>query len=288
MGKSDLALEQFQKAAALAPNDVPLKAMVAASKIDAGARSQGLEELENLFATEGDEAVAGPSLVLSELRAGHPDKAAQAAEKLVAEKPDLDTYQVLLGMVRAAQKDFPAAEKIFEGIVKRNPDSAPARHNLAQIYVAAGRVDDAKKTYQDFLSRKPNDPTALLALADIAASEKKWDEAIGYAEKAACRLPKDPAPGIKLLQLYAARQDWARAKALASELAMLFPGNAAVAEAQGRILEASGDRNAAIEPVPTGLRVRSEFGTRLSALSRRADCRETASGSPQCRAGAAG
>ena len=248
MGKPVLALEQFQKAAALAPNDVPLQAMVAASKIDAGARREGIEELENLFATEGGETAAGPPLVLGELRAGHVDKAAEVAEKLVAEKPDIEAYQVLLGMVRAAQKDFPAAEKIFEAIVKRSPDSVPARNNLAQVYLAAGRVEDAKKTYQDFLSRKPDDPSALLALADIAAREKKWDEAIGYAEKARAAAPKDPAPGIKLMNLYGARQDWTRAKALASELAMLFPGNAAVAEAQGRVLAASGDREAALDP----------------------------------------
>ena len=149
-GKPALALEQFQKAAALAPNDVPLQAMVAASKIDAGARQEGIEQLENLFATQGGEAAAGPPLVLSELRAGHVDKAAEVAEKLVAEKPDLDAYQVLLGMVRTAQKDYPAAEKIFEGIVKRNPDSAPARNNLAQVYVAAGRVEDAQEDLSGF------------------------------------------------------------------------------------------------------------------------------------------
>jgi predicted Zn-dependent protease len=60
--------------------------------------------------------------------------------------------------------------------------------------------------------------------------------------------PKDPVPGIKLLNIYGARQDWTRAKALASELVMLFPGNAAVAEAQGRILAASGEPDAAVDP----------------------------------------
>jgi putative PEP-CTERM system TPR-repeat lipoprotein len=150
-------------------------------------------------------------------------------------------------MVRAAQKNYPAAEKIFGDIVKRNPDSVPARNNLAQIYLAAGRVEDARKTYQDFLSRKPDDVSALLALSDIAAREKKWDEAIGYAEKARTMAPSDPAPGIKLLNFHGARQDWPRAKALASELGMRFPGNAAIAETHGRILAASGDRDAAMD-----------------------------------------
>ena len=112
MGKQAQALEQFEKAAALAPNDVSLKTMVAASKIDAGARRQGIEELESLFATDAGEKVAGPPLVLSELRAGNADKAAQVAEKLVAEKPDLESYQVLLG----------AGARRAEGLSRRRED----------------------------------------------------------------------------------------------------------------------------------------------------------------------
>ena len=42
-----------------------------------------------------------------------PTKPPQVAEKLVAEKPDLELYQVLLGLARAAQKDYPGAEKIL-------------------------------------------------------------------------------------------------------------------------------------------------------------------------------
>ena len=194
--------------------------------------------------------------------------------------PISNCIRFFLGLARAAQKDYPAAEKILAAVVKRNPDSEPARKNLAQVYLAAGRAADAKKTYEDFLSRKPDDPTALLALADIAASEKKWDEAIGFAEKARNAAPNDPAPGIKLVNLYGARQDWTRAKALAGELAMRFPGNAAVADAQGRILAASGDQRRGGRPVPTGFRGRSEFRAALPALSRRPGRRETVPGSP--------
>src|SRR3954447_1495024 len=272
LGKPALALEQFQRAAALASDDLS-KVMITASKIGAGAKSQGLEELENLFATDAEEATTGPLLILNELRAGHPDKAAIMAEKLVAKKPDLDFYQVLLGLARTAQKDFPAATKIFEGLVTRNPDSAPAHKNLAQVYLAAGHAEDAKKTYEDFLSRKPNDPTALLALADIAARDRKWDEAIGYAEKARAAVPRDPAPGIKLLELYAERQDWTRAKALADVLALLYPGNAAVAEVQGRIQAASGDEgitdSGGRDTEPTTIHIQSDVSIGTKSVTTR-------------------
>jgi putative PEP-CTERM system TPR-repeat lipoprotein len=247
LGKPALALEQYQKAAALAPESAQLKTMVAASEIDAGAGRKGLDELEKVFDTDAGVTVAGPTLVLTELRAGRIDKAAEVAAKLVERDGNNLLYQNLLGMARTAQKNYPAAETIFRGLVEKHPDFAPARSNLAQMYIAAGRVEDAKKTYQDFLVRKPDDPSALLGLADIAAAEKKWDAAIDYAKKARAAVPSDPVPGIKLLSFYAGRQDWGRAKTLASDLTTQFATNVEVFDAQGRMLVAAGDQPGAID-----------------------------------------
>src|SRR4029077_13049192 len=146
--------------------------------------------------------IAGPTLVFTELRAGRVEKAADVAEQLVKRDGNNQLYQILLGVVRAAQRDYPAAETIFKALVDKTPDFAPARLNLAHVYVAAGNTEEAKKTYQDFLARKPNDPSALLGLADIAAGEKHWDEAIRYADQARAASPSDAAPGLKLLEFY--------------------------------------------------------------------------------------
>jgi cellulose synthase operon protein C len=244
--KPALALEQYQKAAALEPENLSLKTMVAASEIDTGAGRKGLEELEQVFATESGAAIAGPTLVLTELRAGRVEKAAEVAEQLVKRDGANPIYQTLLGSVRAAQRDYPAAEMIFKALVDKTPDFAPARANLANTYVAAGNREEAQKTYQDFLARKPNDVSALLGLADIAAGEKRWDQAIRYADQARAASPSNPMPGLKLLELYASQQDWERAKSLASELSNQFPSYAGVFDAQGRVLTTSGDRDGAI------------------------------------------
>ncbi len=244
--KPALALEQYEKAATLAPENLSLKAMVAASEIDAGSGRKGLDELEKVFATEAGVTIAGPTLALADLHAGRADNAAAVAEKLVKANGDNLLYQNLLGMARLAQKNFPAAEAIFKGVVAKNPDFAPASTNLAHAYVLAGRASDAKKVYQDFLARKPDNVTALLGLADLAMTAKQWDEAIGYATKARAAAPTEPAPGLKLLNLYTVRQDWSRAKALASELTVQFAANIDVFDAQGRMLVLSGDQAGAI------------------------------------------
>jgi putative PEP-CTERM system TPR-repeat lipoprotein len=243
----DLALEQYQKAAALAPENPALKTLAAASQIDNGAGRKGLEELEQVFATDTGATVAGPTLVIVDLRAGRVDKAADTAEQLVKRDGNNLLYQTLLGAVRMAQRDYPTAETIFKALVDKTPDSAAARTNLAHAYLSDGKTDAAKKTYQDFLVRKPGNVSALLGLADIAWVEKNWDEAIGYANQARSASPADPAPGLKLMAIYAGQQNWERAKALASELTSQFPSNADVLDWQGRILLASGDRDGATE-----------------------------------------
>jgi putative PEP-CTERM system TPR-repeat lipoprotein len=245
--KPALALQQYEKAAALDPENLSLKTMVAASEIDAGAGRKGLDELEKVVATDAGVPIAGPTLVLTDLRAGRGDQAAEVAEKLVKANGDSLLYQNLLGMARLAQNNYPAAETVFKALAEKNPDFAPARTNLAHTYVVAGRADDAKKVYQDFLVRQPKDVSSLLGLADLAAGQKLWDEAILYATQARAAAPDDPAPGLKLLNLYTFRQDWPRAKPLATELTVKFPSNVDIFDAQGRMLVLSGDQAGAID-----------------------------------------
>src|SRR5207245_606918 len=82
-GKPDLALQQFEKAAALDPDNPAIKTRVGISEIDTGQGQQGLATLEQVFATDAGASVAGPALVVSELRARRFDKAAEVATSLI-------------------------------------------------------------------------------------------------------------------------------------------------------------------------------------------------------------
>ena len=82
-GKPELALQQFEKAATLDPGNQSIKARVAISEINSGRGQQGLAELEQVFSSESGATVAGPALVLTELRAGRAEKAAEVAASLI-------------------------------------------------------------------------------------------------------------------------------------------------------------------------------------------------------------
>src|SRR5262249_50232133 len=245
-GKPELALQQFEKAAALDPANQSIKAQVAISEINSGRSEQGLAELEQVFTSESGAKIAGPTLVLTELRAGRIQKAYEVASSLIKLDAENPLYQTLLGEVQVAQGDYAGAETAFRAALTRNPEFAAATRDLASLYLMTARTDDAKKVYSDLLSKKSDDVAALLGLADIAVTEKKWSEAIDYINRARTAEPNDSTAGVKLVGVYETRQDWNKAKAIAGELVAQFPRDANVQIAQATAFLGSGDTKNAI------------------------------------------
>jgi putative PEP-CTERM system TPR-repeat lipoprotein len=265
-GKPELALTQFQKAAALDPRNTTIKTRVAVAELNTDQAKQGLAQLEEVFAGDAAPAVAGPTLVLAELRAGRVDKAAEVAGALVSRDANNPLYQTLLGDVRAARRDFAGAETAFRAALTQSPEFGSAARDLAQLYLATGRVEDGRRVYRDMLAKNGADTVALVGLADTAITEKKWSEAIDLLNKARAAATYDPAPGLKLVSLYEQRRDWKSAKAIAAELYEQFPRDVNVVVALGRTRLEAGDVNAAISAyklayqlAPDAVPIRSDY-----------------------------
>jgi putative PEP-CTERM system TPR-repeat lipoprotein len=269
--KPDLALQQFQKAVALDPNNPTIKTQVGISEIDTGHGEQGFATLEQVFGTEAGAPIAGPALVITELRAQRLDKAAEVASTLIKRDAKNPVYHTLLGIVRTAQKDYPGAESAFHAALEINPDLPDTTRDLAQIYVATNRPDEARKLYNELLTKNPNEMSALLGLADTYIAREQWTEAIDAINRARTAAPNDPAPGLKLVGVYEQRQDWMNAKAIAAELAVQFPGDANILDIQGQAQLAAGDTNGAISSfkrahdlAPSSVPILSRYITALS------------------------
>jgi len=244
--KPDLALEQFQKAAALDPDNPTLKTQLGVSELNIGQSEQGLTTLEQVFATETGAPIAGPVLVIRELWSQRPEKAADVAASLIDRDGKNPIYHTLLGIVRVAQHDYSATESAFHTALAINPDLTVATRGIAQVYAATGRPDEARTLYNGLLAKDPNEVATLLGLADTYIAQQKWTEATDAINRARTAAPNDPAPGLKLLAVYQMRQDWTSAKALAGELAAQFPGNANILDTQGQAQLAAGDTNGAV------------------------------------------
>ncbi len=245
-GKPEAALQQFEKAATLDPGNAAIKTQIGLAEVNSGQVGQGVAKLEEVFSGATGAAVAGPPLILAELRAGHVDKAAEVARSLIKRDPANLLYQLLLGEVRAAQRDYAGAETAFRAVLSRNPDYSAATRDLARLYVTTGRTDKAKQTFNDVLAKNPTDTTAFVGLADLAIAERKWPEAIDLLNSARAAAAYDPAPGLELVALYELLRDWNSAKAVAAELYAQFPRDVNVVVAFARTRLGSGDLDAAI------------------------------------------
>src|SRR5438067_1669493 len=139
-GKPELALQQFEKAASIDPENKAIKTRVAVAELGAGRGKQGLENLEDIFAGGAGEIIAGPMLVIAEWRAGHLEKASAVALSLVEREPKNAIYQTLLGEVRVAQRDDVSAEIAFRAALSQNPEFPAATRDLAMLFLKAQRM----------------------------------------------------------------------------------------------------------------------------------------------------
>jgi len=265
-GELELAQAQFDAAAKLASDNPEVGTRLALSEINVGRGAQGLAQLEGVYGSEAGATVAGPALVLVELRFGRVAKAAEVAQALVAKDSNNLIYLNLLGLARFGQGDYKAAEAAFSTIVAHEPGFAPATHNLVQLYIITGRRDMAEKADEALLVLKPDDIPTLLSRADLATLDQDWKVAIDYINRARLAAPGDPAPSIKLVDLYLRQRNYHDAQSTATELLTLFPERPDVLDAMVRTQIATSDTAGAVatyrrafETVPTSAEIRGRY-----------------------------
>jgi putative PEP-CTERM system TPR-repeat lipoprotein len=245
-GQRGRAVAVYQRAAEALPDNPYAQARSALMNMQNGDLLQGFSQLQKLATTENGAKVAGPIIVADDLRSGKLNEAASAAEDLVQRNKNDVVAQSLLGTVRMAQQNYPAAIDIFEALIKRDPALSQVRLNLSAAYVAAQQVPKAEALWNDALRLQPQDAQAMRALAEVLIIEQKYDAAIEQLKSAAQLVPQDPAVGLRLLDLYAVKKDWNEAKSLGRDLEGRFPDRRDVVDAVAMVYVNSGDLAGAV------------------------------------------
>ncbi|MGH6994279.1 MAG: XrtA/PEP-CTERM system TPR-repeat protein PrsT, partial [Stellaceae bacterium] len=246
IGDNAKASQALDRASASPANDPRLGTQIAIGRIATGQSSLGTEQLESIFNKQGGAAVAGPALVLSDLRAHHIAEAERHAEALAKTRPDDLVAANLLGLVRIAQGNLTNAEQIFATIYRKHPEFTVAGRNLAQVYMGEGRPDDAIGIYRAMIARDGDDVASHLALADVLIATKDYAGAIAELQHVNALKPSDPAANLRIANLYAAQQQWDKATDTMRPMVEQFPNNFAVLDMMGRIQTATGDVKGAV------------------------------------------
>jgi putative PEP-CTERM system TPR-repeat lipoprotein len=243
-GESRRALELVDQALKVQPDNPGLKTEAAITRFASGESGAGLSELDAVF--KGGGTAVGPTLVLASLRSARIGQAAEAAEALVKKEPNNVMYQQLLGRVRMAQRNYPAAEKLFRGLLDQYPGEAGLQRNLMEVYLASNRPADAKKLFEDRIAKDPKDVGSMQQLADLLAREKDYQAAAQLLTRAANAAPANPAPRLELVSLYEVQKKWPEAIKEAKALSAAYTGNATIRDALARAYLQSGDLTNAI------------------------------------------
>lgn len=245
VGENAKASQALDRASASAADNPQLGTHVAVGRIAAGQTNLGVEQLETIFSRKGGAAIAGPALVLSDLRQHHIAEAERHAEALAKARPDDLVAANLLGLVRIAQGNLTNAEQIFSVLYRKHPEFTVAGRNLAQVYMGEGRPADAADVYRAMIARDGDDLASHLALADVLIAMKDYAGAVSELQRANALDPSNPAANLKIANLYASQSQWNQAVNTMRPMMQQFPNNFAVLDMMGRIQTAMGDTKGA-------------------------------------------
>ncbi len=243
-GQPAEAVRVMQQVAALAPDDPGALARLGRLRLDAGDAPAAERDLEHALdlvpagAADGGTPVVAASavpvstsatalvtrepgstepaetaavLVLAALRAGEPDHAAAALERLRTLGGQPALLASLDGAVKLARLDFDGALEALREAARLEPHAVAPTLELARLLVLRGRAAEAEALLADALAAAPLQRDLLSAAVAILLADgqaARAEQTLRAAHEAA---PADPAIAIGLADLYGRTGQPARA-----------------------------------------------------------------------------
>ncbi len=230
-GQLERALEEFERALALDPNNAEALLNIGAIH-QAWGRTQQAEHFAER-ALQADPSSTGALAQLGSIRRDQGDlgEALRLHRLALAIDDSQPALYLGLGDVLHRAGRFEEAEAAFREVLALDPDSFQARYNLGVTLAAAGRVDEAIASLEEALAAAPTHPDAPLAhnnLGAILLDRDELDAALEHFEAAvaASGTHVESRYNAALIHLERGRLD--EATALLSEAAELQPNHHAV------------------------------------------------------------
>ena len=127
-GRADEAVKAFQKAQALAPNDVGVQTRLATVRMGMGEPNAAMGDLEHTLELAPKLPAVGEALFFAALATGDMTKTADALDKIKAAEGDTPVVENLTGLLHLAKLDVPDARKTFTDLtVSSIPTSSRRR-----------------------------------------------------------------------------------------------------------------------------------------------------------------
>ncbi len=183
-GRGLEAVDAFQKAEAMAPNDVGVQTRLASVRMGLGDPDTAVGDLEHTLQLAPKLPAISEALFFAALATGDAAKAADALAKIRAAQGETEIVGNLEGLLKLAQIDFAGAKAKFTELVTKYPDFTPARINLARVDIMTGDRAAAEQILTDVLAKQPTAEPALTMVVSAALQANKFADAAAVLERA--------------------------------------------------------------------------------------------------------
>jgi tetratricopeptide (TPR) repeat protein len=132
-----------------------------------GKTDDAIEQYQLALKLQPDDPVANNGMGSVLLSEGHPDEARSYLLAALKSRPDYFDAHYNLGNVLASENDFPGAEEQFRLALQAQPNDANAEANLGSALAEMGRLAEAKSHLQRALELDPNHSLARENLQEL-------------------------------------------------------------------------------------------------------------------------
>ena len=232
MGRHDTALMHLERASALNPDSTGLRTKLAMSRMGAGFKEQGLDDLKALFYGDPERnKTAGLRLAIVLMQNARADEAVEVARTLETMDPTNLTVLNLHGsaLLRAGRED--EARIAFEAALAADPKFMPARLNLGKLAMGARDPTEARERFASILVDEPSNLRAMRALAQVEERAGDVPAALRWLQKARAIDPRSPVLASELVEVLLRAGKTGEAAEVAREAETFAPEDQSVLEA---------------------------------------------------------
>ena len=181
----DKAVTAFQQALKIEPQNLRLNEKLAKSLHEAGRYDEAAAVYMNLVELSPNDAkVYFNSIVMMYDSAQMPDKAIEAAQKMIDMDPTNSDAVYNLGYMHVKKQNYTEAIEVFKRAIELRPDFDYAYMNLGFCYSQTKNYAEAVNAFQKLVELMPDNADGWFNIGINYMQQKKWSDAISPLRKA--------------------------------------------------------------------------------------------------------
>lgn len=182
------ALEQYEKALEIRPDDFESLVEISSLYRAAGQMDEARESLEKALEQKPSSPEALTALAAIYLDTGEPDKGVEALEKALHSGDGDRRVMQMLGAAYERSGRSAEAAKVYQDLLDAIEDEGgntlPIRRELARNLLMSGDLDAAREQYEMLLEAEPRTAEYHLRLSQISREKRRFSEAWDHLKQA--------------------------------------------------------------------------------------------------------